>query len=144
MMVISDYIENVFFDLTASDKLSCILEMSERIRKATPLIPDFSKRIIDREKQRSSSLRHGIAFPRAYAPEIPYVLGGVAIFKKPIKWDDEPTNIVFLVVADPRLSRIYMKLILSVSRLLSSSDVRQILAKSQTKDEVLKCLGISY
>jgi mannitol/fructose-specific phosphotransferase system IIA component (Ntr-type) len=144
-MIISDYIGNVFFDITASEKMACILEMSDKLRKSTGISASFSKKIIEREIAKPSGLRHGIAFPRAFNADVPCLLGGVAILKRGIDWGQkDPARIVFMVVASQKYFRLYLKLVMSVGKLLSSAKARDSILNATSPEEVIEQLNVSY
>lgn len=112
----------VIGSLRANSKKQVIQELSER---AGPLVGLSSRDIFDhllqRERLGSTGIGHGVAIPHAKLPTIERLFGMFARLEKPINFDaidDEPVDLVFVLLAPEAAGADHLKALARVARLM--------------------------
>ena len=123
-MEISDLLtpRGVISSLRVSNKKQALQELAKRAAVATG-VPE--RRIFDvlseRERLGTTGIGMGIAIPHGKLPEINRLFGLFARLDRPIPFesiDDQPVDLVFLLLAPPDAGADHLKALARVSRLL--------------------------
>ncbi len=99
--------------------------------------------LLEREKLGSTGVGEEVAIPHAKLKSIEDVIILLAISRKGVDFeslDNQPVKIFFLVLAPVKKMNLHLKTLARISRLIKSTDFKERVLKSQSKDEVLKIL----
>ena len=126
-MQLSDIIASnaVLPSLRAASKKQLLQELSNAAAKLTGLDarPIFES-LLQREKLGSTGLGQGIAIPHAKFPELDRVQGLFARLAQPVDFDapdEQPVDLVFLLLAPESAGADHLKALARISRLLRDS-----------------------
>mgnify|MGYP001824969998 CR=1 FL=1 len=136
--------ESIVPALKASCKKQALQELSRRGAKATGL---SDRRIFDvlleRERLGTTGVGSGIAIPHGKLGELGDVKGVFARLADPIDFDsidDEPVDLMFLLLAPEDAGADHLKALARVSRLLRDKAVCEKLRGSESKDALYALL----
>ncbi|MET3589044.1 PTS system nitrogen regulatory IIA component [Bartonella silvatica] len=115
--------------LKANSKKQVLQALAEKAAKLTGL----SERVIfdiilQREKLGSTGLGGGIAIPHGKLPDINRIIGIFARLESPVDFealDDEPIDLVFLLLAPENAGADHLKALSQIARVLRHADVVQ-------------------
>jgi nitrogen PTS system EIIA component len=144
-MEISDLLapEAVSASLNAQSKKQLLQEMAERAAQITGL-PErrIFETLIERERLGSTGMGQGIAIPHGRIAGLPKIVGLFARLETPIAYeavDDQPVDLVFLLLAPEDAGADHLKALARVSRLLRNKQTCEKL-RAASKREVLYSL----
>ena len=138
--------ELIFLDLKADDKWSMLDEHIKSIAKTSCFaklgvsIESVREGLFEREKNISTGLGKGAAFPHIRHPEMQDMLLSLAILKQPVPYDSidgQPVTIVCMILAPDQEPTIALKVRGTIARLLSDASFRQNLLASENPQAVL-------
>lgn len=118
------------------DKMVNLLEGVDGVRD----LEIVRKAIHQRELDVSTGVGFGLGLPHARTDAVTRTLASFATTEAPIPYDsidDEPVQIVLLIVGPTRAASEHLKLLSQVSRLMNSSDVREALLNATEPEEIL-------
>ena len=144
-MEISDLLapEAVLASLKAHGKKQLLQEMAERAAKLTGLSDRrIFETLIERERLGSTGMGQGIAIPHGRIAGLPKIVGLFARLETPIAYeavDDQPVDLVFLLLAPEGAGADHLKALARVSRLLRNKATCEKL-RAASKPEVLYAL----
>ena len=127
-MEISDLLspELIITDLKATSKKQALEELSKRI---APLTSQDERQIFDvlleREKLGTTGVGQGIAIPHGKLPSLEKIYGLFARLKDPIDFDsvdEQPVDLIFLLLAPESAGADHLKALARVSRLLRDAE----------------------
>ncbi|MCV6546953.1 MAG: PTS IIA-like nitrogen regulatory protein PtsN [Cohaesibacter sp.] len=112
--------------LKASSKKQVIQELSEKASALTglPQRQIFDK-LLQRERLGSTGVGQGVAIPHGKLAELDRLWGIFAVLDKPVNYetlDDQPVDIVFLLLAPEGAGADHLKALARVARVLRNSD----------------------
>ncbi|MCT4655769.1 MAG: PTS IIA-like nitrogen regulatory protein PtsN [Cohaesibacter sp.] len=112
--------------LKASSKKQVIQELSERAATLTglPQRQIFDK-LLQRERLGSTGVGHGVAIPHGKLAELDRIWGIFALLDKPVNFealDDQPVDIVFLLMAPEGAGADHLKALARIARVLRNPD----------------------
>lgn len=130
--------------LKANSKKQVLQVLAEKAAELTGL----SERVIfdivlQREKLGSTGLGGGIAIPHGKLPDINRIIGIFARLEKPVDFealDDEPIDLVFLLLAPENAGADHLKALSQIARVLRHSDVVQKLRNTYDANELYALL----
>ncbi|NLI97493.1 PTS transporter subunit EIIA [bacterium] len=137
--------ERVFCGLKATN-------LSEAIRLLVPrVLADRSEQsqkaiideVLEREKLVSTIAGRGIALPHARSNEISELVVGIGIFPDGLgdhTPDGEPLRIIFLLLEQKKVSKLYLKTLGVLARLALSEEIHVELASASSPSEVLNAI----
>lgn len=146
VMQIADLLvsEGVFTAIKAQSKKQVFQELATR---AAPLVHMPEKRVFEiiseREKLGTTGVGQGIAIPHGRHPEIEKITGLFARLVPPAEYaavDDQPVDLVFLLLAPEGAGADHLKALARVSRLLRSQTVCSKLRAAATAEELFAIL----
>ena len=135
--------EAVLASLKISGKKALLQEMAERAAKLTGL-PErrIFETLIERERLGSTGMGQGIAIPHGRIPGLSKIVGLFARLDTPIGYeavDDQPVDLVFMLLAPEGAGADHLKALARVSRLLRNKQTCEKL-RAASKPEVLYAL----
>jgi PTS system nitrogen regulatory IIA component len=133
----------VIASLKAQSKKQLLQELSEHAARLTGL-PDrrIFETLIERERLGSTGMGQGIAIPHGRIASLSRITGFFARLETPIAYDavdNQPVDLVFLLLAPEGAGADHLKALARVSRLLRNQQTCEKL-RAATKSEVLYSL----
>lgn len=124
--------------LRATSKKQVLQELSKR---AAALTGEHERAILDvlleRERLGTTGVGHGVAIPHARLARLPQVYGVLARLDSPVDFDsidDQPVDLVFLLLAPENAGADHLKALSRVSRLLRDDGLCAKLRGCETGD----------
>jgi len=136
--------QTVFPDLEVNDKAEILdtLVSSLKGKVSNGEIERIRTAVVEREKIMSTGVGKGLAIPHGKTPGIEETFAAFAILNDPVEYeaiDDEPVNMVFLLVGPQSSNSLHIKLLSRISRLMNNSDFRDRLRECSSADEIISC-----
>lgn len=97
--------------------------------------------VFEREKIMSTGVGKGLAIPHGKASGIEQTYAAFAILKDPVDYeaiDDQPVNMVFLLVGPQASNSLHIKMLSRISRLMNNSEFRERLRSCSTAEEIIE------
>ena len=136
--------ESIFPSLKASSKKQALQMLSERAAKLTGLTErEIFQTLIDREKLGSTGVGGGSAIPHGKLKQIDQIFGIFARLAKPIDFeslDDQPVDLIFLLLAPEDAGAEHLKTLARVARALRERDLVDRLRESGNPSTLLEIL----
>ena len=145
-MEISDLLtsENVYVSLRATSKKQALQELAHRAAAISGL---DERRIFDvlleRERLGTTGVGKGIAIPHGKLAELERLHGLFARLEQPVDFeavDDQPVDLIFLLLAPESAGADHLKALARVSRLLRDSVVCEKLRESDDAEAIFSLL----
>ncbi len=141
---ITDYMSKdlICLDLKGTNKIEVLKELNELLIKSGK-INDREKcleALVNREKLGSTGIGKGVAIPHAkteYADDLTIAFG---MNKQGVNFnavDEEKVNIFFVFVSPMKKSKIYLKILARISRLIRNEEFRKKLLNANDTKEIL-------
>lgn len=95
--------------------------------------------VLEREKIMSTGVGKGFAIPHAKTNSVNEIIAAFGKIDNPIDFqalDDQPVNLVFLLVGKENLVGPHIKLLSRISRMMNIEEFRESLAKATTAQEI--------
>lgn len=131
-------------NLKASNKKQALQEMA---RKASELTGQHERAIFDvlleRERLGTTGVGHGIAIPHGKLSSLDRVHGVFARLERPIDFDaidEQPVDLIFLLLAPEQAGADHLKALARVSRLLRDQSMCEKLRGAQSGDAMYALL----
>jgi PTS system nitrogen regulatory IIA component len=147
MVDIADIVspEGIILDLrSCSSKRQVLKELS---RQAAQLTGINQQRLLDalleRERLGTTGIGHGIAIPHAKLDELTRVVGLFARLDRPVDFeslDDQPSDLIFLLLAPNSADTTSLKALARISRLLRDPGARERLRQEPDRRTVYRML----
>ncbi|MBT4976886.1 MAG: PTS transporter subunit EIIA [Gemmatimonadetes bacterium] len=96
-----------------------------------------------REHKGSTSLGHGTAIPHAPIPDLPGIIGCLAICPQGVDFEgptDEPTQFIFLLLTPEQNYRSYIPILAQIATLMRNGTTRGDMLAAQTPSEITAIL----
>ncbi|MFD1695618.1 PTS IIA-like nitrogen regulatory protein PtsN [Roseibium aestuarii] len=145
-MDLSDLIskEAVVADLKAKSKKQAIQEMAAKASELTGLSErEIFDTLLQRERLGSTGVGHGIAIPHGKLTRLDRLIGFFARLEKPIDFDaldDEPVDLVFLLLAPEGAGADHLKALARIARQLRDGSVVKGLRNTRDEAEIYELL----
>ncbi|TFF19822.1 PTS IIA-like nitrogen regulatory protein PtsN [Jiella endophytica] len=114
-------------DLRANSKKQVLQEMAARAAEITGISErEIFETILGREKLGSTGVGNGIAIPHGKLAELDHIVGLFARLSRPVDFDaldDQPVDIVFLLLAPQGSGADHLKALSKVARLLRNRGI---------------------
>src|SRR4030042_6637071 len=97
--------------------------------------------VLDREKIMSTGVGKGFAIPHGKTNSINEILAAFGKTKIPVDYqalDNQPVNLVFLLVGKENLVSTHIKLLSRISRMMNKDDFREKLINANSNDEIVE------
>ena len=145
-MLISDLVTPpaVIADLKATSKKQALQELA---RRAAILTGDAERTIFDvlleRERLGTTGVGDGVAIPHGKLADLPRLFGLFARLERPVDFesiDEQPVDLIFLLLAPGGAGADHLKALARVSRLLRDRSMREKLRGSETAEALYALL----
>lgn len=144
-MQISSILEEEFIAirLPASTKEEALNQMINML-SASPKVRDLEKvrtAVLERERLMSTGVGHGFAIPHGKTDALDDILAAFAVTAAPIDFqalDNQPVQLIFLLVGKETHVGTHLKLLSRISRLMNNEDFRNQLLTATSPGEVLE------
>ena len=109
-----------------------------------PRVTDLEKMrsaVLDREKIMSTGVGKGFAIPHGKTNAVKEIVAAFGRTKNPIEYqalDNQPVNLIFLLVGKENLVSSHIKLLSRISRMMNKDDFRLKLSSASTSEEILE------
>lgn len=136
--------ESVIAKLPATSKKQALQELAKRAAQITGL----QERVIfdvllERERLGTTGVGNGIAIPHGKLPDLTRLYGLFARLEKPVDFeavDDQPVDLIFLLLAPEGAGADHLKALARVSRLLRDRTICEKLRGSDDPDALYSLL----
>jgi PTS system nitrogen regulatory IIA component len=147
MIEIADIItpDGIILDLkSCNSKRQVLKELARYASAATGLDQQrLLEALMERERLGTTGIGHGIAIPHARLDDLDHMVGIFARLDHPVDFealDDQPSDLVFLLLAPNTADAESLKALARVSRVLRDASCRQRLRKEQNRKAVYQIL----
>ncbi len=138
-------LEAVIPDLRATSKKNALAALAAEAAKQT----GFSEReitdvILEREKLGSTGVGHGVAIPHGKLPSLEGLHGVFARVTQPIDFesvDDQPVDLIFLLLAPENAGADHLKALAKISRMLRDKETCEKIRKAEGEDAIRALLA---
>lgn len=128
----------VVHDLKASSKKQLMQELAARAAEISKSDErEVYDALIERERLGATSVGDGVAIPHARLPNLETVMGVFARLSQPIEYDaadDEPVDLVFLLLAPDTANAEHLRALAKISRMFKDDDYRNSLRGAENGD----------
>lgn len=139
--------ECVVADLRATSKKQALQELARRMSK----IADLEERavfdvLIERERLGTTGVGNGIAIPHGKLKNLDRLYGMFARLEKPVDFhaiDDQPVDLIFLLLAPESAGADHLKALARVSRLLRDNTICEKLRGTEDPEALFALLSES-
>lgn len=100
-------------------------------------------RLLDREKDRSTAIGHGVAVPHGRAPEIERLLAVIGRTAEPVNFgaiDGEPVRLFFVLAAPESQPTAHLKALARIAKLLKNESLRTRLLTAPDADAMFAAI----
>src|SRR3990172_517574 len=123
-------VNSININLIAENKKDLVEQMMKLAWKSGKVldIEEALNEVFERENIMSTGVGKGIALPHAKTKAITDAVGALAILSVPIEYeslDEEPVNIVFLLLGMENNVGNHLRLLSKISRLLNNDSIRE-------------------
>lgn len=145
-MEIADLVspDAVVTDLHVASKKQVLQELSRRAAQITELPErEIFDTILERERLGTTGVGHGIAIPHGKLPQLDRLHGLFVRLDQPIEFesiDDQPVDLIFLLLAPESAGADHLKALAKVSRLLRDREICDKLRSSEDADALYALL----
>lgn len=134
--------ETVLPNLQASDKNEVLEKMISSLEGEVSdgEIEKIRNAVFEREKIMSTGVGKGLAIPHGKASGIEQTYAAFALLDEPVDYkaiDNEPVNMVFLLVGPQASNSLHIKMLSRISRLMNNSAFRERLRKCASAEEII-------
>lgn len=130
--------EAVVAGMKAGSKKQALQLLSEKAALLTGLSErDIFSVVFERERLGTTGVGQGIAIPHGKLPELDRIIGVFAQLAKPVDFeslDNQPVDLIFLLLAPDHAGAEHLKALARVSRLLRDKNTCDKLRGSQDRD----------
>ncbi|NPA48742.1 MAG: PTS sugar transporter subunit IIA [Thermodesulfobacteria bacterium] len=123
-----------FFEEIAVCLAECLQLSAEKIRKV----------LEERERLSSTAIGEEIAIPHSRLAGLKQIAIAAGIKRQGLEFealDKKPVKLIFVVLAPPEESTLYLKTLAQLARLLKRKDIRERLLEARTVEEFKKVLA---
>ena len=138
--------ERIIINLSGSDKYN-ILEKLVDVAKTSEKVKDpidLLKKVIEREKLKSTGIGRGIGVPHAQTPAVTDVVACLGISPQGLEFsaiDGKPVHLIFLIATKGRMDNAYLGLLSRIARLFSSEDFKQKVINSNSPEDIMRLIS---
>ena len=136
--------DSVLTAVKATSKKQALQELAKHAAQLTGLHDrSIFEVLLERERLGTTGVGRGIAIPHGKLSELDGLHGVFAVLEQPIDFDsidDQPVDLIFLLLAPESAGADHLKALARVSRLLRDSEYCDRLRKIATADELFEAL----
>lgn len=138
--------ENVYVSLRATSKKQALQELAHRAAKVTGLDErNIFDVLLERERLGTTGVGRGIAIPHGKLAELDRLHGLFARLEQPVNFDavdNQPVDLIFLLLAPESAGADHLKALARVSRLLRDGAVCEKLRKTEGAEGIFSLLTV--
>ncbi len=97
--------------------------------------------VLDREKIMSTGVGKGFAIPHSKTDGVNDIIAGFGKLSEPVDFqalDDQPVNLVFLLVAKENMVGPHIRLLSRISRMMNKDEFRKNLLEADTREKIFE------
>ncbi len=117
------------------NELVDLFKNDERVKE----LDEMRNAVHEREKIMSTGVGKGFAIPHAKTNSVNEIVAAFGKLDEPIDFqalDEQPVNLVFLLVGKENLVGPHIKLLSRISRMMNKDEFRESLSKAKTAEEI--------
>ncbi len=117
------------------NELVDLFNNDERVKE----LDEMRNAVHEREKIMSTGVGKGFAIPHAKTNSVSEIVAAFGKLNEPIDFqalDEQPVNLVFLLVGKENLVGPHIKLLSRISRMMNKDEFRESLSKAKTAEEI--------
>lgn len=135
--------QTVLPHLEAQDKAEVLDKMVSSLENkvSNAELDKIREAVFEREKIMSTGVGKGLAIPHGKASGIEQTYAAFAILKEPVDYeaiDDQPVNMIFLLVGPQSSNSLHIKMLSRISRLMNNSDFRDRLRECDSAEQIIE------
>lgn len=135
--------ETVLPNLEAKDKAEILNKLISSLKgKVSNVeIENIRQAVFEREEIMSTGVGKGLAIPHGKTAGIEQTYAAFTILKEPVDYeavDDQPVEMVFLLVGPQSSNSLHIKMLSRISRLMNNSSFRERLLQCTTAEEIIE------
>ncbi len=137
--------ERIIINLNGRDKYD-VLERMVKIAKTSERVTDehdLLKKVIEREKIKSTGIGGGIGIPHAQTSGVTDIIACLGVSEQGIEFDaidKMPVHLVFLIATKERTISTYLGLLSRIARLFIDESFKQRIIKSVSPQEIINLI----
>ena len=146
-MKLSDVLikERIIINLNGEDKYDVLGKVVNVARTSDKVIneADLLKKVIEREKIKSTGIGGGIGIPHAQTSGVTDIVACLGISEQGIEFnslDNKPVHLVFLIATKERTNSTYLGLLSRIARLFIDESFKQRIIKSTSPEEIMNLI----
>ncbi len=132
--------DGVLHHLNARCKREALEVMAEKAAKIVGRpTPEIVDTLLQREQLGSTGVGDGVAIPHGKIEGLGSIVGVLALLEKPVSFDaldDQPVDLIFLLLAPANATAAHLKALAKVSRLLRDPDTRAALRGADSAESL--------
>lgn len=136
--------DDILASMRASSKRQLLQDLSERAAEKTGIAGrQIFDTLLQRERLGSTGVGNGIAIPHGKLPGLKKITGLFARLEKPIDFealDDEPVDIVFLLLAPEGAGADHLKALARIARVMREPEQVEKLRETSDPDAIYSLL----
>lgn len=134
----------VALDLEVHSKRQALQNLADMVAPESGIKSEqIFRALMEREKLGTTGIGEGLAIPHAKLAELDRVIGCFARLQKPVDFDaldEEPVDLVFLILAPARSGAVHLKALARVARIFRDKAVCGQLREAKDSDAAMACL----
>lgn len=139
--------EDIFVPFKASCKKQVLQDLASIAAEKTGISErEIFQTLLEREKLGSTGVGNGIAIPHGKLSKLDKITGFVAFLENPIDFDamdDQPVDIVFLLLAPDMAGADHLKALSRIARVLREPDMLEKLRNSGDAETIHELLSLA-
>ncbi|MCF6154834.1 MAG: PTS sugar transporter subunit IIA [Candidatus Brocadia sp.] len=137
--------ERIIINLNGRDKYDVLEKMVQVTRTSERVTNeiDLLKKVIEREKIKSTGIGGGIGIPHAQTSGVSDIIACLGISEQGIEFnavDGKPVHLVFLIATKERTDSRYLGLLSRIARLFIDEPFKQRIIKSNSSEEIMRLI----
>ena len=134
-------VSKIIPSMKSTNKEDAINELIELFKNDDRVkdLESIKNSVLEREKIMSTGVGKGFAIPHAKTNSVNEIIAAFGKLDKPIEYqalDEQPVNLVFLLIGKENLAGPHIKLLSRISRMMNIDEFRENLAKATTAEEL--------
>ncbi|MDN3513108.1 MAG: PTS sugar transporter subunit IIA [Candidatus Brocadia sp.] len=137
--------ERIIINLVGRDKYDVLVKMAQVTRTSEKVTneADLLKKVIEREKIKSTGIGGGIGIPHAQTSGVMDTIACLGTSEQGIEFnavDGKPVHLVFLIATKERTDSKYLGLLSRIARLFIDEIFKQQVIKSHSPEEIMRLI----
>ena len=133
--------DKIIPELKSKDKNEIIDELVDLFKTDARVknLEDIRNAVLEREKIMSTGVGKGCAIPHGKTSGVNEIIAGFAKTSTPVDFqslDDQPVNLVFLLVGKENQVGPHIKMLSRISRMMNNDEFREKLIKASSEKEI--------